>query len=203
MNEATFELIKRRSPVNLAKFCLDYKDWVSKNDFNNGLLRKNEDYKFFIDEVWPLSNFCSVVLDESYEIEPIKGNQGFDAKVYKKSGEFQFNIEIVFPQDGAKRADDSRQFINNGTLSSQSSPPSDLESFIEKIKKVCDKKSQKDYSDSWLLFNIITGAVSESQYEEFVPAMEKVQRAVEKFNFQAKLVYLYFSPFKHVIKIGS
>lgn len=202
MKDLSIELTKRRTPRDLAKFSQEYKQWVSENDLQAGLLRMEKDYKFFIDEVWPLSNFCSVVLDESYEIEPIKGNQGYDARVYK-SGVFQFNIEIAYPHDGQARAQNARRLVKNGVSPLKISSPSNLITTLKKIKDVCKKKSKKDYSDSVLLFNIATGAVNEAQVEEFLPAMQEVQKVVEKCSFKARSVYLYFSPFKKVVKVNA
>lgn len=202
MNDKIFELTKLRSPADLASSVKECKDWVSQNDLKNGLQRKNKDYKFLMDEVLPLSNFCNQVLDESYAIEPVDGNQGYDARVYK-SGVFQFNIEIAYPQDGEKRAEKSRELIANGISRLRISSPSDLEVLIGKIKKTCLNKSLKDYSDAWLVFNIVTGAVFESQYAEFLPAMKKVQSIVEEFDFNAQSVYLYFSPFKVCVELSK
>jgi len=202
MNDLSIELTKRRTPRDLAKFGQMHKEWVSDNDLGAGLLRKSGDYRFFVDEVWPLSNFCSVVMDESYEIEPIKGNQGYDARVYK-SGAFQFNIEIAYPHDGETRAQNARQLVENGIPTVMISSPSNLIAAIEIIEKVCQKKSKKDYSDSVVLFNIAKGATNERQVEEFLPAMQKVQEAVERYSFKARSVYLYFSPFRKVVKVNA
>lgn len=202
MNGFSIELTKRRSPKNLAKFSQGFKDWVSENNLEAGLLRKGENYKFFIDEVWPLSNFCNIILDESYEVEPIKGNQGYDAKVYR-SGKFQFNIEIAYPHDGETRAQNARKLIDNAGPIVRFPAPSDLMDAINIIDKVCQEKAKKDYSDCLLLFNIAIGAVNERRFDDFLPAMQKVQEVVEGYRYKAKSVYLYFSPFKKVVKINA
>lgn len=202
MNEEDNELTSKRTPKELEEFCLQYKDQVSELNLKAGLLREHQDYKFFIDEVWPLSRFCIEVFDENYQIQPVKGNQGFDAKVYR-FGKFEFNIELAYPHDGSKRAAKARNLVKNEISGFEISSPSRLNEIRHNIVSVCEAKSKKDYSDCILLFNIVTGAVYEKQLLEFSGAMEEVENIVGSYNFRAKSVFLYFSPFRKVVEINA
>lgn len=201
MNQEESDLTKRRSPAELKAFCLRYKESVTEVDLKCALLRKNREYKFFIDEVWPLSLFCEEMYDENHRIQPVDGSQGFDAKVYSHD-EFLFNIEVVKPHDGARRSAEVRRLIENGVSNLAPASPSDLLAFKTNMVSVCESKSRKDYSDCVLLFYLMTGSVFDGQLAEFSDAMKEVEDVVSGFKFNARGVYLYFSPFGRIVKIN-
>jgi hypothetical protein len=197
-----YDLTLKRSPEDLYEVCEAYRDFVSITDLDNALLRKEETYKYFIDEVWPLAKFCKATLDNTYLVQPVQGNQGFDASVYR-DGEIEFNIEVAYPQNGAARAKETRAMINGGIPKLKIFSPKELELLLGNIESVCISKSKKDYSDCWLLFNVVTGAVVEERISEFVPSMNKVIDTIQKYQFTAKAIYVFFSPFDKVVKINA
>lgn len=194
-------ITNKRTPSELKKFVEEYKAHVDSHDLKNGLLRKG-DHKFFIEEVYPLAQFCSAKLDNNYQIEPIKGNQGYDAKVYL-SGEHQYNIEITIPHDGGSRAENTRNLLKNGISPLKISTPKDLTNIESIVLKVCESKAKKDYSDSVLVIYIQTGAVYVDQRDDFSLAIESIVSAAREFNYKAKEVYLYFSPFNELRDINA
>lgn len=198
----TNELTLKRSPKDLYEVCEAYKDFVSRQNLDDALLRKEKIDKYFIDELWPLAKFCKVVLDSTYLVQPVQGNQGFDAIVYR-DGKIEFNIEVAYPQNGAARAKETRAMINSRVSKIKMSTPKNLELLLDNIESVCISKSKKDYSDCWLLFNIATGAVFEEQISDFVPSMNNVIDILEKYQFTAKAVYVFFSPFDKAVKINA
>jgi len=194
-------ITKKRTPTELAKFVEEYKSQVDNHDLGNGLLRKGK-YKFFIDEVYPLSKFCTAALDDNHEIEPVKGNQGYDAKVFL-NGAHQYNIEITIPHDGKLRAANTRSLIKNGISPLKISSPDDLKDIEGVILKTCTSKAQKDYSDSVLVIYIHTGGIHSNQHSEFKSGIESIFNAAKTFKYKAKGVYLYFSPFNELRDINT
>ncbi len=188
------DLAIKRTPTELEKFVDSYRDTVSKTDLANGLLRSTDDYKFFIDELLPLSRLCSSIFDDSFEIEPIRGNQGYDASVYR-NGIFQFNIEIAKPHDGASRAKDARDTIRYGVGKFRMSDDSSLYDLEKEIRHTCKMKSIKDYSDAKILFFVDTGAAYKRQAPEFEGAMSKIVSVIAEYEFISQGIYIYFSPF--------
>ena len=103
------EFQKERSPSDLREFVEQLKQTVQseKSERHFGIQKKGL-YKEFLDELIPLSCFAMWKYDDSYKIEPVLGNQGYDAKVFNKTGEEIDRIEITIPHNGAAEATDTR-----------------------------------------------------------------------------------------------
>ena len=195
-----YEFEQRRTPKRLCEFVEEFKEWVNQNDLKNGVLRTGDKYKYFIDEIIPLSSYCITALDESFEILPVIGNQGYDAEVYQNNFH-KFNIEIAYPHDGFERARDARKSIETGIGDFKISGPTSLQKQFDIIRTVCQAKSKKDYSDSVLFFNIKTGAVHPDQERAFGPVMDEAVRLINGFKFEAKWVAILFNPFGRVVEL--
>ena len=71
-------------------------------------------YKEFLYEIVPLSCFAVLEYQESCQILPVLGNQGFDAVVLDESGREIDRIEMTCPGDGAENAKDARLVVDRG-----------------------------------------------------------------------------------------
>jgi hypothetical protein len=197
-----YDFEQRRTPKQLCDFVEAVKEWVNQNELKNGILRTEGKYKYFVDEIIPLSRYCIATFDESFEILPVIGNQGYDAEVYQNNFHL-FNIEIVYPHDGIERARDAMKFIKTGIGGFKISKPTLLHKQFDIIRAACESKSKKDYSDSVLLFNIKTGAVHPDQEKSFDLVMGEVVQLINGFKFKAKRVAILFNPFGRVVELKT
>ncbi len=152
-------------------------------------------YKQFLDEIVPLSCFAAWAYPESYEIQPVLGNQGYDAVVFNETGEEVDRIEITTPHDGAAEAMDARLVVNRGYGQAHvESPGDDFNALVPRVLAVCREKALKDYSDCTLVVAIepLPPFTSfEAQYEKQI---EVLASEMAQISFKAKRVFLVVLP---------
>ncbi|KHE92132.1 MAG: hypothetical protein K8F52_01810 [Candidatus Scalindua rubra] len=200
------EIQKERSPLGLRQFVLRRKNKISKiTDERHKAMLKNGLYKQFSDEIIPLSLFCLKNYQKNFKIIPDLGEEGYDAIVKDENGDLYENIELTFPHDGKFEADDSRETINKGIGNFRIyEPGEDLNNLRPFIMDTCRKKLEKDYSDCSLVIILGLFIRPYNQHKKlYINILEEITEEIkQKFKFKAKSVYILFTPFKKIIKIG-
>lgn len=152
-------------------------------------------YKEFLDEVVPLARFAAQVYDESYTIQPVVGNQGYDAIVRAPDGGIVDKIEIANPIDGATVAETAREVAQRGIGGFRVGDPGDeVEDLIPIIERVAKKKATKDYSDATVVFNVSALPPFkgfEARHEEQV---SRIREVLSRAGFTAKRVFILHPP---------
>ena len=94
-----------RTPLELRAFVELVRERVHHNpvEFESGMTKKGY-YKEFLDEVVPLCNFAEVAYPPEYRVQPVLGNQGYDALVFDNQGAEEDKVEFTKPYDGAAAA---------------------------------------------------------------------------------------------------
>lgn len=111
--------------------------------------------KQFLDELVPLSCFALWAYPETWEIQWVAGNQGFDARVFDENGREADRVEIATPHDGASEARDARLVVGRGYGDVRVGTPGDeIDSLVPHVLRTCMEKAQKDYSDCTLVIAI-------------------------------------------------
>jgi hypothetical protein len=192
------EMQQRRSPSALRDFVIGLKDSVRANEAerDRGILKKGL-YKELLDEIVPLSLFALKVYPKDYQIEPVLGNQGYDALVFDDRGTEVDRIEMTTPHDGMAAAEDARQVINQGYGQVEIGiPGDDFDALFPHVLAVCQKKAEKDYSDCTLVVAIEPMPPFESfkgKYEDQITALTS---QMAQISFKAKRVFLLVMPDK-------
>jgi len=190
----TKEMIQKvRSPKELRKFVTEFIKDKNKirEERHKGILKKGF-YKELIDELVPLSIFCEMKYDEDVVVNLIVGSQPYDAEIKKKDDDILIDrIEITTPCDGATNAEEARKVVNIGFGFFQSGKPGEeVEELIPFIKKTCEQKAIKDYSDCIFLISISYIPPFDEFKEIYDEKIEKVIKVIKEFTFRAKKVYL-------------
>lgn len=185
-----------RSPRNLREFVTRLKDSVQADgdELHRGILRMGF-YKLYLDELVPLSCFAILNYPDNYQIQPILGNQGYDAVVFNEFGKKIDHIEITTPRDGAEEAIDARLVVARGYGRFHvGDPGEDFDALIPQVVETCRKKSQKDYNDCALVISI----APRPPFDSFAPRYEEqivvLVRKLENIKFKAKRVFLLILP---------
>ena len=138
---------------------------------------------------------------ETYIIEPVLGNQGYDAIVYDQAGHECDRIEIKKPHDGLERAMDGRLIIERGYGRVKCWRPGDeLEPIVPFVLRTCKDCSVKDYSDCTLLVVLpVLEPFDVPEFEErFSETLAKLTEQVAGFHLRAKRVLLFIPPYRIV-----
>jgi hypothetical protein len=190
------ELQIRRSPGELRAFaeCVRSRVRASPSEFALGMTKAGL-YKEFIDEILPLSHFAVQAYPSTYSVQPVLGNQGYDAIVYDEFMNEHEKIELTRPHDGAESAADARLVVNEGMGAIKiGHPADDIDAITPFVLDACRKKAIKDYSDCTLV--VIVGV--EPPYSGFEHVYtEKIAcllKAVSELKFRARRVVLFVPP---------
>ncbi len=149
------DIEKPRSPRGLRKFvcCRKQKVKARRTDRHAAIQRKGI-YNVFIKEIVPLSIFALKAYPNTCRVEPVLGNQGYDAIVRDKHGDIIDYVEITFPDDWETEAKDAKLIVSRGYGKIDVlQPGEDIERLSKFIQAVCLKKAIKDYSDCTLESN--------------------------------------------------
>jgi hypothetical protein len=203
IKEKEFE--KERSVLGLRQFVLRRKRKISSiaEERDKGILKKGI-YKEFLEELIPLSLFCLKNYKKNFRISPKLGNQGFDAVVKDKDGNFIENIELTFPHDGRFEAEDARKVVNANIGNFRKyNNGEDLCDLKRYIIDTCKSKSQKIYTDCSLVIILSLIPPDPEKEKIYNKILEDIISEIKyNFQFKAKNVYILFTPFKKIIKIG-
>ena len=181
-----------RSPNQLNAFIESVRTSADIDDGERylGHLRKGY-YKEFFDEVIPLAKFAISVYSESHTVQPILGNQRYDAEVRDENGKLIDLIEIANPIDGKLVAETGRELVQSGVGGLRvGDPGEDVEELIPIIYHTARKKALKDYSDVTVVFNV-SGLPPFNGFKEHHEAqMERVRQVLSNAGFKAKRVFV-------------
>ena len=185
-----------RSPTALREFVLACKDAVRADDDerHRGMLKKDL-YKEFLDEIVPLSCFAVLEYPENYLIQPVLGNQGFDAVVLDEFGRESDRIEMTCPGDGAENARDARLTVKRGYGAIRMGKPGDeFEALVPHVLDTYRRKAMKDYADCTLVV-AIEPLPPTSGFERYYEAqISALARGMGVIQFKAKRVFLLVLP---------
>lgn len=167
---------------------------ANPEEFAFGMTRKGL-YKEFLDEIGPLSQYAVKAYPPTYAIQPVLGNQRYDAIVYNDSGTKVDRLELTWPRDGAEAAIDARLVSKRGFGRAKvGKPGDDIDALLPQVLKTCRDKAQKDYGDCTLV--IILDVLS--PFPGFEGAHEKklqtMVSAISDIKFKAKRVVLFVLP---------
>ena len=147
---------QRRSPIALREFVDHVRDAVRSDtsELKFGLRMKGL-YNGFIKEIVPLSRFAAQAYPETYRIQPVLGNQGYDAFVFDETGTEVDRVEMTKPHDGEARAADAKLVVNRGYgRFREQDPGDDFNELVSFVLDTCKKKAQKDYGNCTLVVAI-------------------------------------------------
>lgn len=134
-----------------------------------------------------------------------KETKEYDAIVKNENGDFYENIELTFPHDGMFESEDAKKTVKKGFGHARIyKPGEDLNNLKPFILKTCKNKSDNDYSDCSLV--IILGLFIQpyNQHKKlYINILDDITEEIKQnFKFKAKNVYILFTPFKKIVKIG-
>jgi len=192
----TSSIQQRRSPRALRDFVVELKKAVkaNENERHRGILKKGL-YKEFLDEIVPLSLFALQFYNENHEIQPVLGNQGYDALVFNEVNTEVDRIEMTIPHDGSASAIDARLVVAQGYGQVQvGNPGDDFDSLFPHVLATCRKKSIKDYYNCTLVVAIEPMTPFESFEAQYEKRIVVLASEMAKIRFKAKRVFLFVLP---------
>ncbi|WP_339780563.1 hypothetical protein [uncultured Marinobacter sp.] len=164
---------------------------ATKEEFARGM-NKQGYYKEFLDEVEPLCNFAEVVYPADYKVQPVLGNQGYDAIVHDNQGNEFEKIELAKPYDGAAAAANTRQVLTRGHSDIAICDWTEiLNEFFPFFEATVKKKSLKDYSGITVVFILAAPPALPGLEEVFERKVERLKEIIANHNFNARRVFLY------------
>lgn len=197
------ELIEQpRTPTELRAFVDGIHDDVAAipNELLKGMQKKGL-YKVFLDEIAPLSRFAVAHYQDDVRIQPVLGNQAYDALVLDGNDIIVDKIEMTYPHDGDAKARDSRLVVDRtfGTLRAYD-PGEEIRALGGFIVDTAHKKSLNDYSDCTLVFVLKTLPPFKSYLSAHSTEIDRIVEELRHIPFQAKAVSLLVMP-DRVIRI--
>lgn len=198
------EIETPRTPSALRQFVDQVRERVKLNpdERKAGLLRRGY-YKEFLDEVVPLSRFAVQAYPETHTIQPILGNQGYDAIVRGADGRIVDKVEIANPIDGMAAASTAREVAARGIGGVRVGNPGDeIEELIPIIERTASKKALIDYLDTTVVFNVSALPAFkefEARHEDLI---ERIRGALTAAGFKARRVYILHPP-EHLERIDG
>jgi hypothetical protein len=164
-------------------------------------MKKRGIYKVFSDEIIPLSIFCLKNYPNDFVVQPVLGNQGYDAIVKDDQGNIVDYIELTLPHDGESAAEDARNITTRGYGKTDVyAQGEDLRRQFKVILKTCFDKSQKDYSDCSLVV-VVEFLDTKHHKGLYLGLIDQLKGKIQKIPFKANRVYLLVIPFKEILKV--
>lgn len=185
-----------RSPSELAQFVERVRESVRLNPSEReaGMLRRGY-YKEFLDEVVPLARFAVQTYPETYRVQPVLGNQGYDAIVRNADDQIVDKVEIANPIDGKATSSAAREVAEHGIGGLRIGDPGDeTEDPIPIIQRTAAKKAVKDYSDATVLFNVSALPPFKGFETRHEAQIERIRQALAAAGFKAKRVFILHPP---------
>ncbi|HLE87999.1 MAG TPA: hypothetical protein VI727_10095 [Candidatus Brocadiaceae bacterium] len=197
------DIEKPRSPRGLRQFVTYRKRKIRAitTERHNAMRHKGL-YNVFIKEIVPLSVFALKAYPNSYRVQPILGNQGYDAIVRDMEGNIIDFVELTFPDDWEAKAKDANLIVSRGYGKCDVfSPGEDIERLSKFIQHVCSKKTKKDYSDCTLVIVINFLPVSKQFRKLYSRKLQQVLTNVQSTSFTAKRVFLLLLEQHKILKV--
>lgn len=152
-------------------------------------------YTEFLDEIRPLAHFAQQQYPETYQIEPILGNQGYDVIVYDDFGKECERLELTRPHDGAAVATDAALVVERGYGEvSISQPGNEFERLVPVVASTCKNKALKDYNDCTLVIYISPEPPFRGFESRFADTLNRLITLLTSITFKAKRVVLFLHP---------
>jgi hypothetical protein len=190
---AASDLEKPRTPAQLRAFVEKVRASVRANraDFELGMA-KQDYYKEFLDEVEPLCYFAEVAYPADHKVQPVLGNQGFDAIVFDAQGREVDKVEFAKPHDGAASAARARQVVARGHSDLHICDYTEvLNEFMPFFEVTGKDKSLKDYSGVTVVFVLAAPPALVGVESVFERQIERLKAIIAENKFKAKRVFLY------------
>ena len=197
------DIQRPRSPRGLRQFVTRRKKNVRsvRSERHNAIQRKGL-YNVFIKEIVPLSVFALKAYENSCSVQPILGNQGYDAIVKDTEGNIIDFVELTFPDDWKSEAEDANRVVSRGYGNTDVfNPGEDIDRLSIFIQDICLKKAQKDYSDCTLVIVIEFWPISKQFRALYSRKIQEVITNVQAFSFKAKRVFLLLLEQHEIIRI--
>lgn len=181
-----------RSPSQLVAFVesIRAKADVDAEERTSGHLRSGY-YKEFFDEVVPLAKFAVCAYPEDHTVQPILGNQGYDAEVRDVHGKVVDRVEIANPIDGKAVAETGQELVEFGIGGFRvGDPGDDVEELIPIIARTAAKKAVKDYSDATVVFNVSGFPPFKGFEARYKEQIGRIRQTLSDAGFRAKRVFV-------------
>jgi hypothetical protein len=158
-------------------------------------------YKKFTDEIIPLARYCWLHYPKGYHVEPVLGNQGFDARILNEQKKFVEWVEITVPQDGKADANDYKLVVGRGYGKMQNCGPcGDLHKLAHIVGKTCAAKAQKDYSDASLVIYLKFVPLTNNK-AQCMKIVHEIVAEIQRHPFKAKNVFVLASHYDELIDV--
>jgi len=191
------EIGKPRTPSELREFIARVTEWAlaDEDETDEGILKQGV-YKRYVDEVLPLNVFADLEYSDDYLIQPVKGNQGYDANVLNLSGELVERVKITVSHDGMASIADAQLLVERGfgNASQFGDSSTQVEQLKPHIRAAAVKKSLADYSDCVLVIVADLVFLPPELRANQDAAIEDVADELRALSFKAKRVRLLVPP---------
>ena len=187
---------QRRNPSELREFAELVCDYVRHDqvELNKGTCKTGL-YKEFLDEILPLSYFAEIAYPNDFTVQPVIGNQGFDAIVYNGSGIIHEKLELTTPHDGFTSASVARTRNKIGySTAFIGNIGEDFIRITPFVLATCRSKSLKDYSNVKLVIIVNVQPPFEGYEENYKFNVSHLVELVSKIQFVSKNLVLFFPP---------
>lgn len=175
----------------------------NKAEFKKAVLNKGL-YKYFNNEIIPLSVFCLLHFKSDVLIKPVLGNQGFDAEILNNKKERIGRIEITRPHDGARAHRDGKLLAERGFSEVDVfSPGGNLARMFSYIYETSKDKSQKDYRGAILVIAVDFFPPSKQFVRFYLRHASDLQSKLRETHFLADEVYLLIMPLRRIYTIQA
>ena len=203
------DLETKKTPDDLYAFVESTFESILTNAEEKKVARlRKPPYKELIEEVYPLSIFCKQKYqDKPVLVQPVVGNQWYDAKIETIKGEPVENIELSWPIDGQKENYEAVQLNEKGHTKLEMwdvNDNSQRQQIIERIIVKANDKALKDYSTtegSSLIFVLDIAPYFGMQKIENPDEIEYLKQKLKEISFKVTNVYLLLLPIKELIEI--
>ena len=173
----------------------------NKTEFKRAVLNTGL-YKYFNNEIIPLSVFCLLHFKSKVLIKPVLGNQGFDAEILNIQHETIGRLEITRPHDGARAHRDGKLLAERGFSEADVfSPGGNLARMFSYIFDTSKAKSQKDYRGAILVIAVDFFPPSKQFVRFFLRHASDLQAKLSQIPFLADEVYLLIMPLRRIYTI--
>jgi len=190
------EFEQRRSPSALREFVHARSEAIRANPDARelGTLKKGA-YKKYVEELVPLSCFAVLAYPDSYEVQLVLGNQGFDARVFDEVGREVDRVEITAPHDGRAASQDAALVVERGFGKvSVGKPGEDFDRLVEHVLSICRKKACADYNECTLVVAIEPLQPFHGFEDRYESRVEALVSRIQQIPFKAKRVFLLVLP---------
>jgi len=191
------EIQKARTPSDLRQYCDDLRANAEndQSERHKSHRRKGDGklYQPYFTEIVPLALFSSVYYRDVVNIQPVLGNQQYDAEVQKWDVTFE-KIEITKPHDGKELSDDLNLMADRGYgKSGLDTPLQSLQKLRPFIMKTAEKKAANDYASAVLVFVLTYDPPYPPLKEEesIEKLLKEYKQILQSYKYKARKVLMF------------